>query len=142
MCPADNGFNPMRWNCETQGCFNKFMRPKIEIFAECFPDKIALGDIDATVEMNRHFLHLEFKRNANSIPRGQQIYLRNFTEQSEKNAALIVHADPVSMECFGVVAVQEGRFTDYVPSSQDEVKAILRRWAAHTELPRGPWPEL
>lgn len=33
------GYNELRYNCETQGCFNIKKRPKIEIFAECFPRK-------------------------------------------------------------------------------------------------------
>ena len=43
---AENGYNPLRWDCQKQGCFNKKKRPKIEEFAECLPGKISFGDID------------------------------------------------------------------------------------------------
>jgi hypothetical protein len=54
------GHNPIRWDCRN-GCFNELMRPKIEAFAECFPRNIGMMDIDGTVELNGHFLFLEFK---------------------------------------------------------------------------------
>jgi hypothetical protein len=47
-----NGYNPMRWNCEKDGCFNVKCRPKIEQFADCFPGRIAVSDIDGIVEIN------------------------------------------------------------------------------------------
>ena len=37
-----NGYNPLRWDCERQGCFNLKRRPKIEVFADCFPGRISL----------------------------------------------------------------------------------------------------
>ena len=46
MTPA-NGFNPLRWDCATRGCFNQKCRPKIELFAGCFPDRMSFGDVDA-----------------------------------------------------------------------------------------------
>lgn len=33
----NNGANPMRWDCTTQGCFNLKKRPKVEVFADCLP---------------------------------------------------------------------------------------------------------
>ena len=38
MIRAD-GYNPLRWDCERQGCFNLKRRPKIEVFADCFPGR-------------------------------------------------------------------------------------------------------
>ena len=42
-----NGYNPMKWDCGTRGCFNAIRRPKIEVFAEVLPGRIAMSDIDA-----------------------------------------------------------------------------------------------
>ena len=44
-----DGSNPMRWDCTSRGCFNQLRRPKIERFAACFPGRIAMSDIDATI---------------------------------------------------------------------------------------------
>lgn len=46
-----DGTNPLRWDCVSRGCFNRLCRPKIELFAACFPGRIAMSDIDATVEV-------------------------------------------------------------------------------------------
>ena len=42
-----NGANPLRWDCAKRGCFNEKKRPKIEVFAECFPGRISFGKIIA-----------------------------------------------------------------------------------------------
>ena len=49
------GYNPMRWDCEKSGCFNVKCRPKIEVFAECFPGRINFGDMDGRVELGGYF---------------------------------------------------------------------------------------
>jgi len=51
----------MRWDCEKQGCFNLKKRPKIELFADCFPGAISFGDVDGRVEYKGRFLELEWK---------------------------------------------------------------------------------
>jgi hypothetical protein len=48
--PAD-GYNQMIWDCVYRGCFNRRRRSKIGMFADCFPGKISLGDVDGLVEM-------------------------------------------------------------------------------------------
>ena len=58
---ADNGFNPMRWDCDRWGCFNRVCRPKIEKFADCFPGRINFGDLVAIVEVSGNTLVLEWK---------------------------------------------------------------------------------
>lgn len=53
---AANGYNPLRWDCERRGCFNLKRRPKIEVFAECFPGRINFGDVDGIVEIGGNAL--------------------------------------------------------------------------------------
>ena len=55
MTKAQNGFNPLRWNCEERGCFNLQKRPKIEVFSACFRGKISFGDVDGIVEISGNF---------------------------------------------------------------------------------------
>jgi len=67
------GYNPLRWKCEQLGCFNKVARPKIEIFAECFPRRIAMGDMDGYVEIGGKFLIMEWKHTGHeSLEEGQR----------------------------------------------------------------------
>lgn len=67
------GYNPMRWKCEQLGCFNKVARPKIELFAECFPRRIAMGDMDGYVEIGGKFLILEWKNTGCDLLEGQRL---------------------------------------------------------------------
>ena len=67
------GFNPLRWDCDHQGCFNKLKRPKIEVFADCFPGRINFGDVDGIVEINGYLLILEWKPERIELSRGQGI---------------------------------------------------------------------
>jgi len=75
------GFNPMRYKCEDSGCFNVKMRPKIEMFSDCFPGRISFGDVDAEVEINGRFLQLEWKTHGKNIPTGQAIKYKHYTRQ-------------------------------------------------------------
>ncbi len=42
----------MRWDCKRNGCFNLLMRPKIEVFDDCFYGRGAMGDVDGLFERN------------------------------------------------------------------------------------------
>jgi hypothetical protein len=75
-----DGYNPLRWDCEKQGCFNKKCRPKIEIFADCFPRRINFGDVDGLVEINGKGLLLEWKSVLKDIPTGQKIAYQKLTQ--------------------------------------------------------------
>ena len=50
------GYNPMRWDCERDGCFNVLRRPKIEVFADCFPRRINSVCLwgESTIGRRRH----------------------------------------------------------------------------------------
>ena len=73
-----NGYNPIKWKCKDSGCYLKLVRPRIEVFADCFPRRINFTDIDFMVEIKGVFLMLEFKR-AGPLPRGQKWMLENLT---------------------------------------------------------------
>jgi len=74
----DNGANPMRWDCRTQGCFNLKKRPKIERFADCLPGRIALTDVDGVTELCGNVLYLEWKSHQ-GLGDGQRILFERLT---------------------------------------------------------------
>lgn len=123
----ENGYNPMQWNCEKQGCFNKKKRPKIELFAECLPDKIAFGDVDGLVEIKGNLLFLEFKAHAN-VPRGQRILYERITRLAPATV-LIVQADAETMEVSGVSYVFKGIIESQVKMDLQGLKSTIREWA-------------
>lgn len=128
MTPA--GYNPLRWRCEDRGCFNVKHRPKIELFAESFPGRIAMTDIDATVEVNGFFLFLEFKGgNVREVPIGQRIYFERLTRLSTRIHAAVVHADAETMDCSAIATFHRGVMSGFHPINLEGLKSRMTTWA-------------
>lgn len=133
---SDNGYNPMRWDCNAEGCYNIKQRPKIEVFAECFPGKINFGDLDASlVEINSRALLLEWKVSANEIPTGQNLAYCNLSKTGLLVAVIVAgDAEAMRVTHYGVYA--GGQFTGWRTADIDFVKTVFRRWAKRAkELP-------
>jgi hypothetical protein len=124
---ADNGYNPMRWDCQKQGCFNKKKRPRIELFAESLPGRIALGDVDGMVEIEGNFLFLEFKEHS-TIPRGQRILYQRLTRLAPA-VVLVIEADIEQMDIYGISYVVNGSIEPQIPMDLNRLKEIIKSWA-------------
>ena len=125
-----NGFNPMRYNCDTQGCFNKKRRPKIEVFAECLPEKIAFTDIDAACEINGNQLWLEFKSFEGEISRGQHLFfIRQVSVEGKKNAVFVVVGDAESMDIQSVKIYSNRDCGDFFACDLNTLKSHIKNWA-------------
>ncbi|TCZ63908.1 hypothetical protein [Roseicella aquatilis] len=124
-----DGTNPMRWNCAIRGCFNQLRRPKIEHFAACFPGRIAMSDIDATVEVNGHFVFLEMKGHQGDIPRGQRIYFERLTRLSARISLLILCGDAETMQCEAIRWIYNGQLSDWQPATFEDVVGLLNKFA-------------
>lgn len=126
----DDGYNPLNWNCHKEGrCYNIALRPKIEVFADCFPKKIAMSDIDGMVEINGHFLALEWKTSGAKMPTGQRIMFERFTQNSDKDIVIEVRGNAETMEVFYYRMFRSGVYEQMRPSSLEGVKDIMREWA-------------
>lgn len=126
---SGNGFNPMYYNCEKQGCFNQKRRPKIEVFADCFPGKINFGDVDAIVEINGKGLLLEWKNYAGELPTGQSIMYRRLTK-GQILSVVCVHGDAETMAIYDVAFVFDGAWQGWQSSNLDDLKDVIRSWVA------------
>jgi hypothetical protein len=129
-----DGTNPMRWDCGSRGCFNQLRRPKIERFAACFPGRIAMSDIDATVEVNGHFVFLEMKSFQGDIPRGQRIYFERLTRLSQRISVMIICGDAETMQCEAICWIYNGQLTDWQPATLDDVIRLLNRFASWAQV--------
>ena len=122
----DHGANPMRWNCAKQGCFNRVKRPKIEIFADCLPGRIAFSDVDAIVEINGNLL-LEWKDHQ-EISRGQRILFERITRLCPATV-LVVEGDAETMEVDSIRTVWKGNIEKPVPANVELLRWYIRDWA-------------
>lgn len=123
------GYNPLRWNCERRGCFNRIRRPKIEVFCDCFPRRINFTDIDGVVEVNSSFLWLEWKSSSgDEIPTGQRILFERLTKTGS-HTVFVVQGDPESMHVRRFGVVYRGRFGGWMTGDLRTLKVRMRRWA-------------
>jgi phosphoribosyl-AMP cyclohydrolase len=117
----------MRYDCDTQGCFNKKIRPKIEKFDDCFPGKIAFGDVDGFVEINHRFLYLEWKT-AKGIQQGQHIANLRRTERGE-SCVLVVVGDAETMDVKYMGMYSRRVWSDWKAATFDDVHQRISKWA-------------
>lgn len=135
------GHNPMRWDCKDRGCFNIKHRPKIEIFAECFPGRINFGDVDGLVEIGGQFLLLEWKSDRTVLPEGQRILYVKLTRLAPA-VVFVVLGDAEVMEVEGLVVFRRGRRIPLkgherrtIETLKDSIRAWAE-WAARNKQPR------
>ena len=117
----------MRWDCERDGCFNVKRRPKIEVFADCFPRRINFGDVDGLVELSGKFCLLEWKGDGGELGRGQVLSFKAFTK-IPKNVVFVVRGDAETMQVEGYSLFTEGQHHPLVEASLDDAKDRIRRW--------------
>jgi len=128
MSPGDaNGTNPMQWDCERQGCFNLVKRPKIEVFAECLPGRIAFSDVDAIVEINGNLLVLEWKT-GRRVPRGQALLYTRWTANSPTVVILVV-GDAQYMTVEEIAYVADGTIGVWHAKDLAGLKEIIAEWS-------------
>lgn len=132
-----SGFNPMRWNCQTAGCFNVKRRPKIELFADCFPRRINFGDVDGLVELNGWFCLLEWKGDGGAVRTGQhRSYIQFTNEDRPGNIVFVVYGNAETMHVEGYAHYWAGLHHPMVRGDLKALKTRMRTWVAFTEQTR------
>ena len=126
------GFNPMRYDCATKGCFNKKMRPKIEVFHDCFPGKISFGDVDAIVEINGRGLLLEWKGAPMSLQWGQHLMHSRLT-RGKLLTVICVAGDAETMDITSYASFWDGKWNNWKDGDLEAVKDVIRKWVAWAE---------
>ena len=136
MDSSANGFNPIRWDCDNgRNCFNKKMRPKIEVFSECFPGRINFGDVDAIVEINGFGLMLEWKTNTNKAKTGQRIMYERLTK-SKLLTVLLVVGDAETMQVSHMGVFYNGKQSELIEATLDDVKKKIKAWVKWVSQPK------
>lgn len=127
-----SGANPIRWKCKERGCFNLKKRPKIEVFAQCFPRKIAMGDVDGLIELGGHFLMLEWKMPGAPVPRAQEMVYERITAW-DRFTVIVVWGDAETMD---VTSYAIYRKTKRRETGTIDLQGLIERikgWAVYAE---------
>ena len=128
---AAPGYNPLRWDCAAQGCFNLKRRPKIELFADCFPGRISFGDVDGIVEIGGNALLMEWKSEPRELPTGQRLLYQRLSG-SGPVAVMIIVGDAETMLVDGTSIFDRGiRYPPdgYEPADLACIKCRLTAWS-------------
>ena len=126
----NNGFNPMRWNCKEDGCYNIHQRPKIEVFADCFPGLINFGDIDQQiVEINGRALITEYKHPKAIFPTGQRIMYERLSKTWVIYVATLTITDAIKMDVSAMGWYIGGKFNGWKAMDLDGAREKFRRWS-------------
>jgi hypothetical protein len=142
MIRAD-GYNPLRWDCERQGCFNLKRRPKIELFADCFPGRISFGDVDGIVEIGGNALLLEWKSEERELPTGQRLLYQRLTWSGPVSVMIVVGdaetmlIDATAIFADGVRHPAEG----FEPADLEVVRHRLMAWSQWAAQNPPPLPQ-
>ena len=138
MNKTSNGYNPMRWDCKLQGCFNIVKRPKIELFAECFPGRINFGDCDAIVEINGRVLIQEWKQYPISLSTGQSLMFERISVGKHISVQCIA-GDASNMTISHRAWYIDGVWYPWESCTIDDVKAEIRDWVKFAQSNTSTW---
>ena len=127
-----NGYNPLRWDCDEQGCFNKLKRPKIELFSDCFPGRINFGDVDAIVEINGKGLMLEWKEGQQKLKFGQLLMYERLTK-TQVLTVYVVSGNAKTMVVDGLMIWFAGKGGIWNSATLDIMKQRIKDWVKWTQ---------
>jgi hypothetical protein len=83
----------LRHHCQRDGCY-KDRLPDWGILDGCFPRGIRPSDIDGCVEINGHFLMLEWKPRNGFLTRGQLLMFQGITAGTTRGQVVVIYGDP------------------------------------------------
>lgn len=122
-----HGFQPLRYDCETSGCFNKKHRLNFAPFYRALSGRLSFSDIDAITEVNGYALCIEWKSKPGPVPTGQKIMFERLT--TGKNfTVILVAGDAGSMTATHMAKVFDGRQSPWAVASTTDLTDCISRW--------------
>jgi hypothetical protein len=101
-------------------------------YSDAFPAKNKLSDVDGSIELNGHTLHIEFKESKFALNKGQVLKAVRQAKYSNITTLFVFGKtnEPEEYIRFSPNLV-EG--TGYLPCSDDILHDVLARWVAYTK---------
>ena len=128
LCLKEKKMQIWRWDCEELGCYREKCSPKLTVFEDCFPRKIAMGDIDGCVEIRGKFLFFEWKSKGGSLLRSQEIMFDVLVKKSPDFTVFIVDGDSRTMEV-NRFEIWNGNTRKKVEGDLSQLKKSIEDWA-------------
>ena len=134
-----NERNRLRWDCSLSGCFNIKLRPKLEVFADCFPGFISFGDVDGIVEINSHVLLLEWKSSPGDLPTGQHIMYERMSRSPQFTAICVAGSAETMTVTHTTRYWHENdckKRPEWVVADLDDIRKTVERWVTWAQKDR------
>mgnify|MGYP007083088098 CR=1 FL=1 len=103
----------------------------LSVFDSCFPRRNRLGDVDGSIELNGHTLHIEFKESKWSMTRGQM--LKGIQQAINSNITTIYVIGKTNLPTMYLMFTPEDLQPDYIECDQESLKAVFKAWADKSE---------
>lgn len=128
----------IRHDC-TNGCYVQLHLPDWAFLTPAFPRGIQPTDLDGFVELNGHFLTLEWKGEGAELTDGQRFAFRRRT-LNQTDAVLVLYGDSQRTQCTAMRVIVNGFIGQRAPANNQRVFERCARWAAwaQSRVPNGP----
>ena len=128
----------LRHDCDANGCAAKVLAPKLRAFDHCFPGRIAMGDIDMSVERNGWILLVEWKRGTQTLGfvqrnRPQVRQAQAFTLNSPRQTFIFALGDSLSMDVAAFRVMRNGDWLHGWQKGRERFEQYLKSWSAFAE---------
>lgn len=138
------GFNSIRHNCLTDGCYNYLYLPKVEHLARFLPRTAQFTDIDdcywrghATHIRGGRFLFLEWKSwpNPGPLDGGQDWFFRDLSALGGEGRVFVLCAagDTQTMSVHHMAWYQRGQHYPWRPTTTDTFNNKIQSWGEWAE---------
>lgn len=97
----------------------------------CFPKRNRLGDVDGSVEINGHTLHVEFKESKYSMNQGQ--VLKAIRQAKYSNVSTIFVFGKTDVPTSFLFFTPQELQPEFIDCDTDSLKDVMKDWARFTE---------
>lgn len=104
-------------------------RRRTERFDHCFPRGITMGDIDSHVEVNHHWLFIEYKVGDQTLGTGQRLDLFRLSQRPRMSVWILWTTE----DGFITYGQRLGHNVCRVPVTEEVVAQRIKEWVAEAE---------
>ena len=123
----------MRWDCKQRGeCYLNIHMPNWAFLKGAFPRGIEPTDLDGCVELNRHFLTLEWKGVSADLTGGQAMAFTRRTER-KSDTVFVIYGDAETTQASAMRRIFNGRVGNRKAVTNDSLFLHCESWAKWAE---------
>jgi hypothetical protein len=132
-------FKDFKWDCSSDGCFNKKRRLKFGCFFKALPKRVSFSDLDGIVECFGNALILEWKYydadsapSRSCIPLGQQIMFERLA-RAGNISVICVAGNAEDMSVKYIKKYHGNKVTEWMEGNQETLLESISSWVAWSE---------